>query len=29
MGRLFGLAHVGLLAGFVTTMHQLAGGFWA
>lgn len=29
MGRLFGLAHVGLLAGFVTTMHHLAGGFWA
>jgi MFS family permease len=29
MGRLYGLSHVGLLSGFVTTVHHLAGGFWA
>ncbi len=29
MGQLFGLSHVGLLSGFVTTVHHLAGGFWA
>ena len=29
MGKLYGLSHVGLLSGFVTTIHHLAGGFWA
>jgi MFS family permease len=29
MGRLYGLSHVGLLSGFATTVHHLAGGFWA
>ena len=29
MGKLYGLSHVGLLSGFVTTVHHLAGGFWA
>ena len=29
MVRLFGLSHVGLLAGVVTTVHHLGGGFWA
>ena len=29
MGKLYGLTHVGLLSGFVTTVHHLAGGFWA
>lgn len=28
MGRLYGLSHIGLLTGFVTTVHHLAGGFW-
>ncbi|HME43703.1 MAG TPA: MFS transporter, partial [Syntrophorhabdales bacterium] len=29
MVRLFGLSHVGLLAGVITTVHHLGGGFWA
>jgi predicted MFS family arabinose efflux permease len=29
VGRLYGLSHVGLIAGFITTIHHLAGGFWA
>jgi MFS family permease len=29
MGKLYGLSHVGLLSGFVTTVHHLTGGFWA
>ena len=29
LGRLYGLSHVGLLSGFATTVHHLAGGFWA
>ena len=29
MGKLYGLSHVGLLSGFATTVHHLAGGFWA
>lgn len=29
MGRLFGFAHVGLITGFITTIHHLGGGFWA
>lgn len=28
-GRLYGFSHVGLLAGFITTVHHLGGGFWA
>ncbi len=28
-GRLFGFAHVGLISGFITTVHHLGGGFWA
>lgn len=27
-GRLYGFSHVGLLAGFITTVHHLGGGFW-
>jgi predicted MFS family arabinose efflux permease len=29
MGRLYGFLHIGLLSGFVTTVHHLGGGFWA
>jgi MFS family permease len=29
MGRLYGFSHIGLLCGFVTTIHHLGGGFWA
>jgi len=29
IGRLYGLSHVGVLSGFITTIHHLAGGFWA
>lgn len=29
IGRLYGLSHVGLLTGFITTIHHLGGGFWA
>jgi len=29
VGRLYGFAHVGLLSGFVTTVHHFGGGFWA
>ncbi len=29
VGRLFGFAHVGLLSGFITTVHHFGGGFWA
>jgi MFS family permease len=29
MGKLYGLSHIGLLTGFVITIHHLAGGFWA
>ncbi len=28
-GRLYGLSHVGLISGFITTVHHSAGGFWA
>jgi MFS family permease len=28
-GRLYGFAHLGLISGFVTTIHHLGGGFWA
>jgi MFS family permease len=28
-GRLYGLAHVGVITGFISTIHHLGGGFWA
>jgi MFS family permease len=28
MGRLYGFSHIGLLTGFITTVHHLGGGFW-
>ena len=28
-GRLYGFTHVGLISGFITTIHHLGGGFWA
>jgi MFS family permease len=29
MGRLYGFAHIGLLGGFITTVHHVGGGIWA
>ncbi len=29
MGKLYGLSHVGIIAGSITTIHHLAGGLWA
>ncbi|HVN25975.1 MAG TPA: MFS transporter [Syntrophorhabdales bacterium] len=29
IGRLYGMSHLGLLAGVVTTVHHFGGGFWA
>ncbi|MBW2059542.1 MAG: MFS transporter [Deltaproteobacteria bacterium] len=29
MGKLYGFSHVGLITGFITTIHHLGGGFWA
>jgi predicted MFS family arabinose efflux permease len=29
MGRLYGFSHIGLISGFITTIHHLGGGFWA
>jgi MFS family permease len=29
MGRLYGFTHLGILTGFITTVHHLGGGFWA
>ena len=29
VGKLYGFSHVGLLSGFITTIHHLGGGFWA
>jgi MFS family permease len=29
MGKLYGMSHLGLLAGVVTTVHHFGGGFWA
>ena len=29
VGRLYGFTHVGLISGFITTIHHLGGGFWA
>jgi predicted MFS family arabinose efflux permease len=29
IGRLYGLSHVGLISGFIITVHHSGGGFWA
>ena len=29
MGRMYGFASIGLLGGFITTVHHVGGGFWA
>ena len=29
MGRMYGFANIGLLGGFITTVHHLGGGLWA
>jgi MFS family permease len=29
IGKLYGMSHIGLLAGVVTTVHHFGGGFWA
>ncbi len=29
LGRMYGFLHVGLLSGFITTLHHLGGGAWA
>ncbi|MFH0726355.1 MAG: MFS transporter [Pseudomonadota bacterium] len=29
MGRLYGLTHLGLISGVITTVHHLGGGLWA
>lgn len=29
VGRLYGVSHLGLITGFITTVHHLGGGFWA
>ena len=29
IGRLYGFSHIGLISGFITTVHHSAGGFWA
>lgn len=29
VGRLYGFTHMGLISGFITTIHHLGGGFWA
>lgn len=29
MGRMYGFASIGLLSGFITTVHHVGGGFWA
>ena len=29
MGRLYGFAYIGLISGFVTTVHHFGGGLWA
>jgi MFS family permease len=28
VGKLYGFSHVGLISGFITTVHHSAGGFW-
>ncbi len=29
ISRLYGISHVGLISGFITTIHHMGGGFWA
>jgi len=29
IGRLYGFSHVGLISGFIGTIHHLGGGLWA
>ena len=29
LGKLFGFSNIGVISGFVNTIHHLAGGFWA
>ena len=29
LGKLYGFTHVGIITGFITTMHHLSGGVWA
>ncbi len=29
VGRLYGFTHMGMISGFITTIHHLGGGFWA
>ncbi len=29
LGKLFGFSNIGVISGFVNTVHHLAGGFWA
>jgi MFS family permease len=29
LGRLYGFSHIGILSGFVTTVHHIGGGLWA
>jgi predicted MFS family arabinose efflux permease len=29
LGRLYGFSNIGVLSGFITTIHHLGGGFWA
>ena len=29
MGRMYGFASIGVLSGFITTVHHVGGGFWA
>ena len=29
MGRMYGFANIGLLGGFITTVHHVGGGLWA
>jgi predicted MFS family arabinose efflux permease len=28
VARLYGFSHVGLISGFLTTIHHVGGGFW-
>lgn len=28
-GRLYGFAHIGVISGFITTVHHVGGGLWA
>jgi predicted MFS family arabinose efflux permease len=29
MSKLYGMSHLGLLSGVITTVHHFGGGFWA